>query len=359
MKVTTKTICLFNHKGGVSKTTTTFNLGWSLANSGSKVLIVDLDSQCNLTGLIVGEQTTNKEFMDNLYGNRDHLTLKPIVEKLIDGQKPDSIMENETGKIFQTQNKNLFLLPGHLKIAELDSQISVSLKIAQGIPATKNMPGNLPKILELIAEKNGIDYMLFDLSPNVGGLNEVILMSSQYFIMPTSPDYFCLQAIYSLTQTIRNWKNEIEYFKNLTDLTSSSKYIKNSPMFLGAIQQRYRPRNSKPAQSFQGWIDKIREAIKNDFVPTLEKMNCIVDENKFKEAVKDEGLQPYDLAYIPDFNSLIAMSQELSKPIFELTQEELNNKNIVGASEKNMKEKIEEFRKIFDDLAKRINLLTS
>lgn len=44
-----KSICLFNHKGGVSKTTTTFNLGWSLAALEKKVLIVDLDSQCNLT----------------------------------------------------------------------------------------------------------------------------------------------------------------------------------------------------------------------------------------------------------------------------------------------------------------------
>ena len=47
-------ISLFNHKGGVSKTTTAFNLGWSLANEGKRVLLVDLDSQCNLTGLLLG-----------------------------------------------------------------------------------------------------------------------------------------------------------------------------------------------------------------------------------------------------------------------------------------------------------------
>lgn len=49
-----KTICFFNHKGGVSKTTTTFNVGWSLSSKGYKVLMVDLDSQCNLTGLVLG-----------------------------------------------------------------------------------------------------------------------------------------------------------------------------------------------------------------------------------------------------------------------------------------------------------------
>ena len=51
-----KTITLFNHKGGVSKTTTTFNLAWTLTAKGKKVLLVDGDPQCNLTGLLVGDQ---------------------------------------------------------------------------------------------------------------------------------------------------------------------------------------------------------------------------------------------------------------------------------------------------------------
>src|SRR3981189_1781870 len=47
-------ISLFNHKGGVSKTTTAFNLGWAMADRGKKVLIVDGDPQCNLTGTVLG-----------------------------------------------------------------------------------------------------------------------------------------------------------------------------------------------------------------------------------------------------------------------------------------------------------------
>jgi len=49
-----KQIALFNHKGGVSKTTTTFNLGWMLAKKGKRVIIVDCDPQCNLTGMVLG-----------------------------------------------------------------------------------------------------------------------------------------------------------------------------------------------------------------------------------------------------------------------------------------------------------------
>ena len=52
----TKKIAIFNHKGGVSKTTTAFNLGWKLSTMGELVLLVDADSQCNLTMMFLGEK---------------------------------------------------------------------------------------------------------------------------------------------------------------------------------------------------------------------------------------------------------------------------------------------------------------
>ena len=46
-------ITLFNNKGGVSKTTTTFNIAWKLAQTGKRILMVDADPQCNLTELVM------------------------------------------------------------------------------------------------------------------------------------------------------------------------------------------------------------------------------------------------------------------------------------------------------------------
>lgn len=48
-----KIIGIFNHKGGVGKTTTTANLAWKLARKGHRTLIVDADPQCNITGFMV------------------------------------------------------------------------------------------------------------------------------------------------------------------------------------------------------------------------------------------------------------------------------------------------------------------
>ena len=129
----TKSICFFNHKGGVSKTTTSFHLGWSLASLGKKVLLVDLDSQCNLTGLVLGYSAVEDDKMDAFYSSRQNLTMKPIVEALINGISPEDYIKTESGKLFRSTNENLFLLPGYLDIADLDSQITLSLKIASGV----------------------------------------------------------------------------------------------------------------------------------------------------------------------------------------------------------------------------------
>lgn len=66
-----------NNKGGVSKTTTTFHLGWKLADMGYKTLIVDTDPQCNLTGLCINADKENKLlnfYKENNYNIREALS---------------------------------------------------------------------------------------------------------------------------------------------------------------------------------------------------------------------------------------------------------------------------------------------
>lgn len=355
-----KSICLFNHKGGVSKTTTTFNLGWMLANKGYKVVIADLDSQCNLTGLVLGYRAIDEEKFDFFYKNRDNLTMKPIVDQLISGSTVDSIISSSNGDLCRTSNKGLFLLPGHLDVSDLDSQLSVSLKVAMGIPATKNIVGNFPAVLKRIAENHSADYLLLDVSPNVGGLNEIALMSSDYFIVPTSPDYFCLQAVGSLTKNIIKWHNEIKLFKTLNGINDKYYAVGNHPLFLGIIQQRYRPRKEKPASSFREWIEKIRDAVNQSLVPELRKIQCTVDESLMESVLNGSDLRPYDLAHISDFNSLIAISQASQKPVFELTREDIatfNNK-IFGQALDTMLSNVDSFKNEFALLADKVIALT-
>ena len=83
----TKIISLFNHKGGVSKTTTTFHLGWMLAILGKRVMIVDTDPQCNLTGMCISN-THNVE-IEELYQSGVS-NIRSILSPVFDG-KPEPL----------------------------------------------------------------------------------------------------------------------------------------------------------------------------------------------------------------------------------------------------------------------------
>ena len=344
-----KSICFFNHKGGVSKTTTTYNIGWALSKLGKKVLMVDLDPQCNLTGLVLSSKALDDDFMENFYQNRQFITFESIVEKIISGA--NGVESANDGKIYSvdTDNENLFLLAGSLNLAELDSQITTALKITSGLPILGKIIENFFDTLEKIAKNNEIDYLLLDLSPSISGLNQLTLMGSDYFIVPTSPDYFCLQAVYSLSKKIMQWHKEIEEFKKATSIKS----IKNKPLFIGAIQQRYRLRNESPTKSFEKWIDEIRQTINTTLVRKLNTIQCVISEEKFKESIKDEfpHLSPYDLAQIPDFNTLIAISQRSKKPVFLLDEEDLKNANQFGNAKETSENKIQDFYELFKKLA--------
>src|ERR1700722_16475680 len=101
-----KRIALFNHKGGVSKTTTTFNLGWMLASKGHRVVLVDSDPQCSLSGLVLGYkgQDEFEAFYEKHPERNIRAGLAPAFES-----RPKEIEAVECVPV--KGNDNLFLLP--------------------------------------------------------------------------------------------------------------------------------------------------------------------------------------------------------------------------------------------------------
>ena len=339
-----KTIALFNNKGGVSKTTTTFHLGWKLAEMGYKTLIVDTDPQCNLTGLCLNTDKENKLikfYQENNYNVKDSLS------SVFDG-KPEPL---HAAKCYNFEyNDNLFLLPGHIDFSEYDATYSIAENLTGTLLMFQNVPGALRNVLQLTALEYELDYILMDMSPSISATNANILMESDYFLVPCAPDYFCYMAIDSLTKVFPRWNTtykklkENEAFKNAT-----YKMNVTSPKFIGTIQQRYRPRNGSPAKAFSEWIDDINKLVVEKLVPVLQNNDMIIscDNNYYEE--------PYNLINIADFNSLIAQSQMNNTPVFLLTQEQVQRSGNVW---ENMKKNRDDFNTTFDTLAKRIIQVT-
>lgn len=336
-------ISLFNHKGGVSKTTTAFNLGWALGLRGKKVLIVDGDPQCNLTGTVLGFDGID-DFSD-FYKKCPDANISDCLTPIFKATGTPLNAANITS----TANPNLFLLAGNIELAENETQIAVALSTSAAIPALQNIPGAITALLRKTADHHKIDVVIIDMSPSVGALNQCFLMGSDYFIVPTSPDYYCNQAISSLSRVLPRWNAGVAPFRHSGIVHP---FPNTPPRFCGIISQRYRPRLGNPAYSFQQWIDTIKKTVLTEFVPALNAQGMVLSVKDFNASAPADT--PYNLVNIADFNSLIAQSQKHSTPVFALTDQQIEQ---VGVILETMKKSRDEFAKCFDTLANSVEII--
>ncbi len=341
-----KIVVLFNNKGGVSKTTTAFNLGWMLAQIGKRTLIVDSDPQCNLTGVCVN---SSKEYkLEELYKSGVS-NIKSGLDPVFGGNLEQIVAA--TCYKFE-QNKNLFLLPGNIQFSEFDTTYNIAETMTGSLNMLKNVPGAFRKLLEITAERYDIDYVLVDMSPSISATNANIFMQSDYFIVPCAPDYFCYMAVEALVSIFPRWSTTYEKMRqNDVFKTATYKMKDTPPIFLGTIQQRYRPKNGGPARAFAEWIDDINMLVREKLVPVLQKYSMVFSDDRY--SIYEE---PYNLINIADFNSLIAQSQEHNTPVFLLTQEQIKQTGVIWET---MKKSRDAFHITFEQLALKIIKMTS
>lgn len=301
----TKKICLFNHKGGVSKTTTTYNLGWKLARNGKKVILVDADPQCNLTGLVLGED------FDNFYITRPNDNLKAGISPAFEATPiPLSAID-----CFQIpENTNLYLVPGHIALSEYEVPLSISHQLSNTIPTLKNLPGAMNSFLELVAAKYDADYIIIDMNPSLSSINQNLFCLSDFFMVPTSPDYFSVMAINSLSSVLPKWEKWAKMAR-VAFSDSSYPFPTTSTKFLGTIIQNFTIRNGEPSAAFQKWIDEVAKSVNETLLPAILPEGMMLDSTKYKTIQATNG---YCLAEIPSFSGLIPRSQRGRMPVYEV-----------------------------------------
>jgi cellulose biosynthesis protein BcsQ len=333
-----KTIVLFNHKGGVSKTTTTYNLAWTLTAKGKKVLLVDGDPQCNLTGLLLGDDFddyySTPNTMENNIKNAVKVAFegKPAPIQAIDCYCPDT-------------NRNLFLIPGHMDLSEYDSALSLSLYSNNAISTLQNLPGAFYKLITLCADKHDIDYTFIDMNPGLSAINQTFFMSSDAFIVPTNPDPFSLMALKTLKTILPRWKAWLDRSK---DYFSEASYpLPNTEMrFIGEVIQRFNLRNKKAASPYQGKIEEIKKYIEDEFVPALSSKGMVYD---IDSLVEKRLLTDHCLAEISEFGALLQKANEQNLPVVALTRERIGEAgNVLEQIDEKNKLIIQSFEKMAD-----------
>jgi cellulose biosynthesis protein BcsQ len=342
-------IALFNHKGGVSKTTTTFNLGWMLASKGKTVILVDSDPQCNLTGMALREDTEDDDArIQAIYNTASNIKtgLAPAFES-----QPRSI---EAVDCIPVQGRDgLFLLPGHVGFAEYEVTLGIAQELSGSIQALRNLPGSINDLLEKTAAKFNADYILIDMSPSLSSINQNLLMISDFFLVPTTADFFSVMAIDSLARVLPKWRAWAKSASSLQILREANyPFPAVDVRFLGTIVQNYRIIRGKETAAFQTWIEKIERAVSEKLVPMLSQSNMMLPIQSYRD---QEIPNTFSLAKISNFNSLIARSQEHGTPVYELTPQQLKQGGTVLENNQN---KQEEFKQTFSDLADKIIALS-
>ncbi|GAB2562654.1 ParA family protein [Kribbella endophytica] len=344
----TKTIALFNNKGGVSKTTTCFNLGWMLAERGHSVVMVDADPQCNLTGMVL--DLSENDALGQFYRDNPKRNLKEALEPAF-ASRPKPLVAVDCVEV--EGREGLYLIPGHVGLAEDEVSLGIAQQLSESVQTLRNLPGSFRYLFDLTAQKYDADFVLLDLSPGLGSINQNLVTTADFFAMPASPDVFSVMAIESLARVLPRW---ISWARNAAQLEALAEADYPFPTpdlkFLGMIVQRYRLKGGVPTEGFRTYFDELDSAIEDILVPALDKAGLLLSTEEYDDAGLESVLR---LASVPDFNTLIASSQLARKPVFALTQADVKRRGFVWDTQK---ANIDSYHAIFGQLAASVERLS-
>ncbi len=163
-----KVVTLVNQKGGVGKTTSTINIARYLADSGKRVLLIDLDPQANASSGI-GVDSRSLE--------------KTLYHALLLGERLENV-------VLATPTENQHLLPSSQDLAGAEVEMM-------------NIEGREYLLSKLVARlRPYYDYILIDSPPSLGLLTVNGLTASDEVIIPVQTEYYALEGLSQLLSTV-------------------------------------------------------------------------------------------------------------------------------------------------------------
>lgn len=269
-------LAIFNHKGGVGKTTLTMNVGAALAERGHRVLLVDSDPQCNLTSYWIDADVVD-DLLDRS-DTEDGRTLWSAVKPLADAMGGVRTVEP-----IELSVEGLFLVPGDIRLSEFESDLNefwgqCLQRKARGFRGTQA----ISDLVDEISESHDIDYVLYDSGPNIGPLNRVILLDCTQFVVPVAADLFSLRALKTLGRTLVDW---ISSWGTIADLAPAEiPLLPGRPEFLGYVPQGFRTYGGVPIQQHASFLAQIDTEIQSQIVALLTTLgsDLVTDETSLK-----------------------------------------------------------------------------
>jgi len=343
-----KSLAVFNNKGGVGKSTLTFHLAHALKELKKKVLLVDLDPQCNLTlyglemeqihkiweaedpfitspGFAESRKRITEGDFDKLNGSPRtvHYLLKPIEEGTGDLKTlpPPHKLAN-----------GLDVLPGRLTLHMYEEKVASRWSdIYRGDPLAIRTATGIRNLIEQYATIHSYDFALIDTSPSLGSLNKVAISTVDAFLVPCLPDVFSLYGVRNIGASLADWSNQFQIIQRLLSDEKRGLFPTEFVKFLGfTIFNARKYTGSTPwdlAQAHYNYAQQIPATIE-EFIPTSTRAD--LPAALLKEPVGG-------MAVMHSHNTLPTMAQKYKCPIWEVPTHvplELDDQGTIGGNRK-------------------------
>jgi len=325
-----KKLLFANNKGGVGKTTLAYNTAVSFAKEGYKTVLVDLDPQCNLSRLALGDNNYTDTLFSSTYKDVSNV-LKGIVRGGADIDLSVPFIDSQSVA-------NLSLLKGSVNLSQYENLLIAAYgQAAAGQQLGYFQTSAIDRFLRAKGLNDEIDIFVIDTSPSLSLLNQIIFLGSDYFVVPMMPDAFSVQGIENLGSMYEKWKQNWKVTgKALSGDTESKFVLSGDGLFIGYVVNSYNVYGKQPIKDHRRWIHEIPEKVKQ-FLSEKHGRNGLVEKSWKKP-----------LAVIQDYGRIPAKCQEIGVAIFDL------DPNLIDKIQVGTKENIEKSKKEFAQLSKEI-----
>ncbi len=175
--MTTKIITIANQKGGVGKTTTALSLAHGLARAGKQTLLIDLDPQGQSAVSLGMPQAPGAYYL---------LMMQP-------GGPVDFVRQ----QVRPTGRENLWIIPGDTTTNAAQTVINAEQR---GLDCIRQAVDPFTR--------NGLQYILFDTAPSVGGIQERAIFAADLVIVPTACEFLALDGLKKITEMMQKMRAE-------------------------------------------------------------------------------------------------------------------------------------------------------
>lgn len=292
-----KSFVLFNNKGGVGKTTLTFNLAHMAAENEIPTVLLDYDPQCNLTSVILDEDDLVDLWEKDTTAGRSVASCIDLVRR----GKGDIHSPNLRQVV-----ENLWLLPGDLALSQFEQPLAMAWGQVHSMANEQalHVATALVRLAETAAKRVNAELVFIDVGPSLGALNRAVLLAADAVIIPLAPDLFSLQGLKNVGPMLRTWQHD---WRRVLE-RESSELPHHEAAAIGYIVQQHLARSDRPVAAYDRWAAQIPSTF-SEYV--LEKKPS----SKKKLVVEKD---PHCIGLLKHFASLVPLAQAARKPIFSL-----------------------------------------